>query len=383
MPRAVTEVAVFIAWPGDNAAARDRARHVIAELDETFGKHHGVRVLAKDWKTHARPAGGNAQQNINNQVGAYDIFVGLLWTRLGMNAGRGRTGFVEEYEIARGQWKRRKSSLMLYVRESSPKNLAAIDAAQLQQVRDFVASVRKKYQALYWTYRTLPEFERELRRHLTDELHARLKLSTASPPASPAALPVTPAAQKPARKAPAVKPPALRPQEPKVPTAKKPRTPRLPVPAVARLLTDADRKRFARRGLNTCLSEFRVAAKAFNASHSHARITVEEEGPDAFTAVGEANGERLVSARVRLEAPSWGCSWALHYETASVRATYGGTLYYSPEAQIRTTDDNYTLAYEGNFYGVSAHGPSHSKEPLDVARAFWERFVRPLTARRR
>lgn len=366
MARTVNEVSVFIAWPGDNEAARTRALHVIAELDETFGKHYGVRVLAKDWKTHARPAGGNPQQNINNQVGPYDIFVGLLWTRLGMNAGRGKTGFEEEYEIARRQWTRRKSSLMLYVRQSSPKDLSAIDAAQLQQVRDFVARVRKKYQALYWAYRTLPEFERELRRHLTDELHARLKLSTASPPAKKPAPP-----KAPAKKA-----------EPKPTPTRKPRAPRLSVPTVPRLLTDADREAFARRALYTCLREFRSAAKAFNAAHAHARIVVKQEDKDVFTATGEANGERLVSARVRLEAPSWGSSWTLRYETGSSGYLADDTIYYRTEAEIRITGDNYTQAYEGS-YGTFPSGDGRTEKPLDVAREFWEHFVRPLTTRRR
>ncbi|MDQ3399081.1 MAG: hypothetical protein M3511_15200, partial [Deinococcota bacterium] len=287
MPPAPAEVVVFIAWPGDNKAARDRAIRVIGELDTTFHRHYGIRIVAKDWKTHARPAGGNPQQAINNQVGRYDIFVGLLWTRLGMNAGRGKTGFEEEYAIARRQWRQRKSSLMLYVRTSSPPKLATINAGQLQQVQDFVAWVQKKYQALYWPYRTLTEFERELRQHLTDEIHARLKLSTAKPVETEAAK---------SAKNTTVKKAAGE----KKPRAKPSLKSRLPIPTVPRRITDADRGAFARKALTTALREFRRAAKEFNASHPHAEIKVKQEGKDTFIALGEANGKQVVTARVRL-----------------------------------------------------------------------------------
>lgn len=368
MPRTPAEVSIFIAWPGDNKAARDRAVRVIGELDTTFHRHHDVRIVAKDWKTHARPAGGNPQQNINNQVGRYDIFVGLLWTRLGMNAGRGKTGFEEEYAIARSQWRRRKSSLMLYVRTSSPPKLTAIDAGQLQQVRDFVTRVQKKYQALYWTYRTLAEFEREFRQHLTDEIHARLNLSTAPPSKTDVTqqaekLEVTKALQK------------------KKSRATTPRTPRLPVPSVPRLLTDTDREAFARKALTTTLREFRATAKAFNERYTHAKITVAKEGDNAFTAVGEANGKLVVSVRVRLEAPKWNSSWTLHYETAYQGYSFDGAPHYQVETQVTTTDDGYTLTYSGSYH-MFPNGRGQLEKPVDIARVFWARFVQVFTQRR-
>ena len=368
MPRTPTEISIFIAWPGDNKLARDRAVRIIGELDTTFHRHHGVRIVAKDWKTHARPAGGNPQQNINNQVGRYDIFVGLLWTRLGMNAGRGKTGFEEEYAIARSQWRRRKSSLMLYVRTSSPPKLNTIDAGQLQQVRDFVTRVQKKYQALYWTYGTLAEFERELRQHLTDEIHARLNLSTAPPIKADVAqqtkeLVVTKAVQK------------------KKPRATTPRTPRLLVPSVPRFLTDTDRETFARKALTTTLREFRAAAKVFNSGHPHATIAVAKEGDDAFTAVGETNGKLVVSARVRLEAPKWNSSWTLYYETAYQGYSFDGTPHYQTETQVTTTDDGYTPTYSSS-YSMFSNGQKQLEEPIDVAKVFWARFVRTFTQRR-
>ncbi|WP_420454009.1 hypothetical protein [Rubrivirga sp.] len=368
MPHHPSEVSVFVAWPGDNKSARDRAVRVIGELDGTFHKHHGVRVVAKDWKTHARPAGGNAQTNINNQVGPGDIFVGLLWTRLGMDAGRKKTGFEEEYTIARSQWKRRKSSLMLYLRTSSPPNLSSLDPGQLQAVRDFVAHVEKKYQALYWTYATLAEFERELRRHLTDEIHARLKLSAAPPASAPAS-----SSGGPKAKTPPAKPPRKR--TPKKPSVRKPR---LTVPAVKRQLTDADRQAFARRALTASLRDFRAAAKAFNASHRHAEIVVKQAGKEAFTVTADANGTRRVTARVRLIPPSWGTQWTIVYEVepSGYGMMMGGEPYYRQEVAVTTEDDGYTALYCSAY--AFADGQRSTVKALDVARLFWDRLIQRL-----
>jgi hypothetical protein len=228
---------------------------------------------------------------------------------------------------------------MLYVRTSSPPKLATINAGQLQQVQDFVAWVQKKYQALYWPYRTLTEFERELRQHLTDEIHARLKLSTAKPVETEAAK---------SAKNTTVKKAAGQ----KKPRAKPSLKSRLPIPTVPRRITDADRGAFARKALTTALREFRRAAKEFNASHPHAEIKVKQEGKDTFIALGEANGKQVVTARVRLEAQSWGSSWMLHYETGHQNFSFHGTIHYQKEVSVGTTDDGSTLdslAYWGAY----------------------------------
>jgi hypothetical protein len=130
-------------------------------------------------------------------------------------------------------------------------------------------------------------------------------------------------------------------------------------------------------------SSLRVAAKAFNAGLSHAKITVKQVSRDAFTATGEANGERLVSARIRLERPSWGSSWELHYETAQCSfLPFDSTPLYHSELRVQTTDDNYTLSYAGPD-STFADGDGRTQQPLDVARAFWDRLIRPMETRRR
>ena len=379
MAHIVTQITVFLASPGDVARERAAVRRAAEEVNRTTGEHDGFRLLVKGWETHTRPAAtkkGRAQDAIFEQIGDYDIFVGVMWARVGTPTGRAASGTVEEYEAARRQWSRRrknKPSVMFYFRRKVTAAISALDADQLRAVQTFKKRVFED--GLAREYDTVLELEGLLREHLTKEARAILKRSGPSPKTRRTVAPpeTAPPAKKPAAGSATGRQKATQ--------ARAPRASRLPVPTVPKLLTASDREAFARKALTTALREFRAAAKVFNADHPHARITVKQEGKDAFTAVGEANGEHVVSARVRLEAPSWGTSWTLSYETGHAGFSSEGPLHYQTEARINTADDGYVQAYTGSF-GAFPDGHGRTEKPPDVARAFWDRFVRAFTALR-
>ena len=380
MPRIVTEITIFLASPGDVKRERVAVRKAAEEVNRTTGEHDGFHLNVKGWETHTRPTAtkkGRAQDAIFEQIGDYDIFVGVMWARVGTPTGKADSGTIEEYEAARQQWSRRrknKPSVMFYFRKNLTAAIDALDTDQLKAVQTFKKRVFGS--GLAREYSSVSEFESLIREHLTKEARAILKrfgASTKAPrfsasptaPASPAKKPAVKKAHRQTRSA-----------------GKTPRAPRLSVPEVPRLLNDADREAFARKALNTALREFRVAAKAFNTRHGHAKITVKQEGRDSFTATGEANGEPRVSARIRLEKPSWGSSWTLHYETAHFGFSFDGTPHYQSEIQVQTTDDKYTSAYVGS-YGTFSSANGRTQLPIDVARVFWERLIRPMETRQR
>lgn len=381
MPRSITQITVFLASPGDVTKERAAVRKAAEEVNRTTGEHDGFVLVVKGWETHTRPAAtkkGRAQDAIFEQIGAYDIFVGIMWARVGTPTGKAASGTIEEYEAARLQWSRRrkhKPSVMFYFRRTLTTAIDALNADQLKAVQTFKKRVFQN--GLAREYGTVPEFEGLLREHLTKEARAILK-QFGAPPKSRRSSAATSSAK--------VKAPAAQPTPKKVTTQKKSprktsREPRLTVPDVPRLLTEADREKFGRNTLATTLREFRATANVFNDKHPDAKITVKKEGDNAFTAVGEANGKHVISARIRLEAPTWGTSWTLHYETGQPGYSSDGTLHYQTETRVSTTDDGYTLAYSAP-YEVFQNGRDQLDEPLDVARAFWDRFVRPFNARR-
>src|SRR5436309_1752518 len=159
MPRTITKVSVFIASPGDVAAERDELCDVINELNLIFAPQHGIELDLKRWETHAWPGfGEDAQAVINDRIGAYDIFIGILWNRLGTPTGRSPSGTVEEFRRAYELWKQHKRpSLMFYFRRS-PSDLSTVDEIkQKLQVVEFKHALQGMG-ALFWEYPDLKEF---------------------------------------------------------------------------------------------------------------------------------------------------------------------------------------------------------------------------------
>lgn len=378
MPRTVTEITVFLASPGDVARERAAVRRAAAEVNRTTGEHDGFHFTVKGWETHTRPAAtnkGRAQDAIFEQIGDYDIFIGIMWTRVGTPTGKAASGTIEEYEVARKQWSRRrknKPSVMFYFRKNVTAAIDRLDTEQLKAVQLFKKRVFET--GLAREYRNVPELEGLMREHLTKEARAILKRFGAK---KGRRAPAPPSAAVAPDKQPVVRKGDSQTRSPR----KRSRAPRLPVPVVPRLLNDADREAFARKALSTALREFRAAANAFNADHPHANISVKQDGRDAFAVIGAANGERVASARIRLEKPSWGPSWTLHYEAARFGFSVDRAPHYHSEIQVQTKDDNYTSIYVGP-YGTFPGGNERTHEPLQVARVFWDRFVRAFTSRR-
>ena len=355
----IQKLTVFVAWPSDVERERNVVFKIVGEINGTIGQRFSVTVEARDWTSVVGPGAGRPQAVINKAIGTYDIFIGILWKRLGTPSGRAASGFAEELGLALNAWRNRKKggvSVLVYIREDSPRSLDAIDTKQLDAVRAYKAGLFKRRTLLARAYKGVPAFEKLLRQHLTNEVLARLQHAPTTASPSPAR----------AGKAP---PPGKKP----APVRKRaPSKPRLDVPTVRRLLTDADRKTFARKALTACLREFRATAKAFNAGHAHAEIVVKQDGPDAFTATADANGQRHVTARVELHPPDYGRRWMLAYQTARPDI-YGGGLRYSQETTVATDDDLYTPLYRA-VYGRFPNAGYETESPLDVARLFWDHF---------
>ena len=181
----VQKLTVFVAWPSDVERERNAVFKVVGEINSTIGARFGVTVEARDWKSIVGPGAGRPQAIINKAIGAYDIFVGILWKRLGTLSGRAASGFVEELGLALKAWRNRKKggiSVLLYVREDSPRTLDAIDTKQLDAVRAYKANLFKRRTLLARAYKGVPAFEALIRQHLTNEVLARLQ-GTPLPPA--------------------------------------------------------------------------------------------------------------------------------------------------------------------------------------------------------
>jgi hypothetical protein len=183
MPRPVIHLTVFVASPAEVSRERTAVRKAADEVNRTVGEAEGFHIDVKTWETHTRPAAtkrGQAQDAIFQQIGEYDIFVGIMWKRIGSRAGRAISGTVAEYSDVRQKWLRRKNkpSIMFYFRRTVVAAIDSLDSRQLEAVQQFKKRVFTD--GLAREYESVPDFEALMRVHLVGEARELLKRWKAS-----------------------------------------------------------------------------------------------------------------------------------------------------------------------------------------------------------
>ncbi len=127
----MNKIRLFLSSPGDVAAERDRVRSVVARLNRQWEDVYDIDMEIIDWRTHVAPNAGRPQEVINEQIGEYDIFLGMMWKRFGTPTGVADSGTEEEFNIAFKNWEKFKRPRILFYfskAEYSPK-----DRAELKQ----------------------------------------------------------------------------------------------------------------------------------------------------------------------------------------------------------------------------------------------------------
>ena len=177
MARQETVLSVFVASPTDVDDERTRLEEVIHELNVAWARNLGIRLELIRWETHAAPGFGSTPQAvINEQVpDDFDIFIGIMWYRFGTPTKHAGSGTVEEFERAKARFDADNTSvrLMIYFKEEpAPIPPTELDSEQLEKVSSF-RSTLGEIGGLYWTFRGIDDFERQVRLHLTRYIQSR------------------------------------------------------------------------------------------------------------------------------------------------------------------------------------------------------------------
>lgn len=169
MPRTETILQVFIASPSDVKEEREVLESVITELNRTWSTTLDVRFDLKRWETSVHPAFGRDPQDvINKQVdNNYDIFIGVLWGRIGTPTPRAESGTLEEFERAYTKYLSDPSSveLMIYFKDA-PISPSKMDPLQLTKVQEFQRKLGERG-GLYRPFEGASDFESAVRAHLS------------------------------------------------------------------------------------------------------------------------------------------------------------------------------------------------------------------------
>jgi hypothetical protein len=82
---------------------------------------------------------------INQQVGNYDIFVGILWKRFGTPTGKAESGTEEEFNIAYANWQQfKRPRILFYFSQVSYTIQNPSEALQLSNVLNFRTELQQK-----------------------------------------------------------------------------------------------------------------------------------------------------------------------------------------------------------------------------------------------
>jgi len=158
------------------ADERDRLAREIERLNRTLGQDAKVVIELVRWETHTWPGfGEDAQAVINQQIAPYDIFVGIMWRRLGTPTGRGASGTVEEFERAYELWKtHRRPHIMFYFNRAAVEPQTEADRSQSAAVRAFKNVVSRRG-GLWHEYDGVQDFADRVHEHLYSEVRQLLE----------------------------------------------------------------------------------------------------------------------------------------------------------------------------------------------------------------
>jgi hypothetical protein len=175
-------VRIFAASPGDVAAERDALEEVVAGLNQTLGRRLDLVLELVRWETHAWPGfGADAQDVINGEIAPYDVFVGIMWKRLGSPTTRAASGTVEEFERAYEGWRAHaRPHLMFYFRRAPFYSERPEELEQFHSVLKFKQSLSERGGFLC-EYTAVEDFKQHAHRHLYLHLSEAHPHSQSSP----------------------------------------------------------------------------------------------------------------------------------------------------------------------------------------------------------
>ena len=182
MPATLRHIRIFISSPGDVRPERDALEAVISDdLQRTLGRQHNLYLEPLRWENLTRPGLGDIQSQVSQQMGAYDIFVGIFWKRFGTPTAKHESGSEEEFRDAYALWEEDQSRpVMMYFCEreanislDTDPDKAMKQLQQAQKVKAFREEIGQK--GLYWTYKEIDAFEKEIKRHLQDAILSLLE----------------------------------------------------------------------------------------------------------------------------------------------------------------------------------------------------------------
>jgi hypothetical protein len=164
-------IRIFVSSPSDVESERNQLTKVVSDLNATITSvaiEKGISLELLKWETHTTPAlnPGGAQGVVTQQIGTYDLLIGIMWKRFGTPTPRCGSGTEEEFRVAYESWNRtRTPEIMFYFCQAPfplPRDQEELN--QLQKVAAFRNELSQK--GLLGEYEDRDSFADVARAHL-------------------------------------------------------------------------------------------------------------------------------------------------------------------------------------------------------------------------
>ena len=130
-------IRVFLSSPSDVQFERNKVFKVANELNNNMSHALGRRVEIVGWEDVTPSISSYAQNVINEQVGDYDIFIGILSIRFGTATPKAGSGTEEEFNLAYDRYKQGKLADICFFFKTDGFTANDIDIDQFTLVKEF------------------------------------------------------------------------------------------------------------------------------------------------------------------------------------------------------------------------------------------------------
>lgn len=170
MPTEVRQIRVFISSPSDVQKERSLIKETIEDASRRYEKQK-ISFMPIMWETHvSSDIGQDGQSIINEKIGKYDIYIGLMGERFGAKTARSEAGTLEEFEFAINQKDKGEVARVTFLFKNVDLSIGALNANSISQLQK-VVEFRKRLQGIgiYREFTTDVELVREIENILYEE----------------------------------------------------------------------------------------------------------------------------------------------------------------------------------------------------------------------
>jgi len=173
------ELKVFVVSPSDVSKERNIVKEVCSELNGLTDK---IKIEAIIWEDIPLDFIKNPQENINNEFYNSDIYIVILWYKLGTKI-KGATGaLTKEQNVTGTQYEieyliaNKKENVLFYIKEDKivvATNELIEAAKQQERLKNFLEKIdfkRNNTNYSYFTFKKPKEFKGMLKKHLIKKI---------------------------------------------------------------------------------------------------------------------------------------------------------------------------------------------------------------------